>query len=146
MPELETRIAGWRRAMLATRIKSSVLEELESHLREDIEHMMQAGTDAQEAFDIATQHMGPPDQLRKEFQKVPFKPFIYMTPIARRRLTEILVVVAMIATSAGLFLPMVAKWKAHEALSFWDIAVSVIWMAVTVIAGGYCAARVRRVG
>src|SRR5688500_16731372 len=123
MPELEPQIAAWRRAMLAKRIKSSVLEELESHLREDIEHMMQSGTAAQQAFDAAAARMGSPAQLRHEFQKVPFKPSIHMTPIARQRLTNLLVITAIIAVSVAFLLPLVAKLKAHETLAFWDIAV-----------------------
>jgi hypothetical protein len=142
MPELEPQIAAWRRAMLATRIKSSVLEELESHLREDIEHMMESGSDAQQAFEIATRRMGSPAQLRNEFQKVPFKPYINMTPIARQRLTNLLIITAIIATSVAFLLPPVAKLKAHETLAFWDVIVCAMGL-LTMVVGGFLAARVR---
>ena len=47
MFDLEKAIADWRRLMLALGIKSPVpLEELESHLREEIQRQMQLGLNA----------------------------------------------------------------------------------------------------
>ena len=44
MFDLEKAIADWRRQMLAAGIKTPVpLEELESHLREEIEQQMKSG-------------------------------------------------------------------------------------------------------
>ena len=44
MPDLEKSIAEWRRQMLAAGIKTPVpLEELEIHLREEIEQQMKSG-------------------------------------------------------------------------------------------------------
>jgi hypothetical protein len=142
MSDLEPQMAGWRRAMLAARIKSSVLDELEGHLREDIERRIESGNEPQKAFDAAAARMGSPAQLRHEFQKVPFKPFINMTPIARQRLTNLLVVTALIAISVAFLLPPVAKLKAHETLAFWDIVICVVGV-VTMIGGGFVAARMR---
>ena|SRR5436190_19572844 len=68
--DLESLIANWRREMLAAGIKTPVpLEELESHLREDIEKQMQSGAGVQAAFDSAVQHLGEPGALRAEFKK-----------------------------------------------------------------------------
>jgi hypothetical protein len=51
MFDLEQSIAEWRRQMLAVGIKSPVpLEELEIHLREEIERRMKAGSDEKEIF------------------------------------------------------------------------------------------------
>jgi len=71
MPDLEKQIAEWRQQMLAAGIKSPVpLEELESHLREDVERRVKSGADAQEAFDAAVQQIGQAHSLEAEFAKV----------------------------------------------------------------------------
>ena len=70
MPDLEKQIAEWRRQMLAAGIKTPVpLEELESHLREDVERQIQLGMSAQEAFDAAVERVGQASALKSEFEK-----------------------------------------------------------------------------
>jgi hypothetical protein len=57
--------------MLAAGIKAPVpLEELESHLREEITRRMQSGLDARESFNFADQIVGPAQALKNEFKKV----------------------------------------------------------------------------
>ena len=57
--------------MLAAGIKAPVpLEELESHLREDIAQQMQSGLSAQRAFEIAVKETGPASELNREFKKI----------------------------------------------------------------------------
>lgn len=71
MFNLETAIAKWRQQMRAAGIKTPVpLEELESHLREDIERQMSIGINAGTAFKTAAQRMGQSDLLKAEFSKV----------------------------------------------------------------------------
>jgi hypothetical protein len=71
MFNLETSIADWRRQMLAAGIKTPVpLEELESHLREEIERQTKAGAIEAEAFKAAVQKIGAVHALRNEFEKV----------------------------------------------------------------------------
>ena len=71
MFDLEAAIANWRRQMLAAGIKTPVpLEELESHLREEIEYQAESGTDTPLAFALAVQHMGKANMLETEFVKV----------------------------------------------------------------------------
>ena len=70
MFDLEQAIADWRSQMLAAGIKSPVpLEELEIHLREEIERQMKSGLDGQAAFEISTQQIGQPKELNGEFKK-----------------------------------------------------------------------------
>jgi hypothetical protein len=70
MPDIEKQIAEWRRQMLAAGIKSPVpLEELESHLRDDMEQRMQAGSSAQAAFDAAVKRLGRAEALKSEFKR-----------------------------------------------------------------------------
>lgn len=70
MFDLETAIANWRKQMLAAGIQAPVpLDELESHLREEIEQQ-KSGMSEVEAFQSAVQKIGPAHTVRNEFQKV----------------------------------------------------------------------------
>src|SRR5580700_2421074 len=70
MFDLEKAIADWRRQMLAAGVKDpNVLEELEGHLREEMEQQMRTGVSAEQAFGIAVQCIGQPAALRSEFAK-----------------------------------------------------------------------------
>jgi hypothetical protein len=70
MFDLEKAIAEWRQQMLAAGIKSPTpLEELECHLREEIERQIHLGLNAQAAFDLATQKIGQAGLLKIEFKK-----------------------------------------------------------------------------
>jgi hypothetical protein len=71
MFDLEQSITGWRRQMLAAGIKTPVpLEELESHLREEIERQMKTGLNPQDAFTSAGQQFGSAHTVQNEFMKV----------------------------------------------------------------------------
>jgi hypothetical protein len=70
MFDLERSITEWRREMLAAGIKTPVpLEELESHLREEIQQQMQLGLDAQKVFENAVKKIGQANLIKSEFQK-----------------------------------------------------------------------------
>ena len=70
MFDLETAIAEWRRQMLATGIKRPApIEELESHLREEIEQRINSGFSTQRAFELSVQHLGHAEMLQVEFKK-----------------------------------------------------------------------------
>ncbi len=71
MFNLEHAIADWRRQMLAAGIKTPVpLNELENHLRDDVEQQMRSGSGAQQAFEAAVQGIGQAAVLECEFDKV----------------------------------------------------------------------------
>src|SRR5262245_54995251 len=71
MFNLDKAISEWRQQLAAGGIKASeVLDELESHLREDIEQQMRSGATEQEAFEAASSRMGRTDLLKSEFDKV----------------------------------------------------------------------------
>ena len=71
MFNLEQSIAAWRQQMLAAGIKSPApLEELESHLRQEIERQMRAGTNEHDAFEIAAQQIGEAGGIKAEFGKI----------------------------------------------------------------------------
>src|SRR5438045_1153050 len=70
MFNLEQSIAEWRRQMLAAGIKTPVpLEELESHLREDIEQQTRSGATPEQAFSVAARRIGKASSLKQEFDK-----------------------------------------------------------------------------
>jgi hypothetical protein len=70
MFNLEQSIADWRKQMLAAGIQTPVpLEELEIHLREEIERQTKSGLNEQKAFEISVQRIGQPKALDREFNK-----------------------------------------------------------------------------
>jgi hypothetical protein len=71
MFNLEPSIANWRRQMLAAGINTPVpLEELESHLRDEIARQTESGLSEAEAFQSAVQEIGSAHTVRNEFEKV----------------------------------------------------------------------------
>jgi hypothetical protein len=71
MFDLNQAIAEWRRQMAAAGVKAvEVLNELENHLRDDVEQQMRSGTGAQQAFQAAVRRIGSPRALQAEFKKV----------------------------------------------------------------------------
>ena len=70
MFNLEQSIAEWRQQMLAAGIKTPVpLEELESHLREEVERRARSGMNRQQALEMTISQIGPGAELRTEFAK-----------------------------------------------------------------------------
>ena len=70
MSDLEPSIAEWRKQMLAAGIKTPVpLEELEIHLRDEIELQIKSGFTGQQAFEIAAGKIGQANPLKQEFKK-----------------------------------------------------------------------------
>src|SRR5580658_8480513 len=71
MFNLERSITEWRRQMLAAGIKSPrPLDELESHLREDVRALVSAGEPEDRAFELAVGRLGSPDSVQTEFNKL----------------------------------------------------------------------------
>jgi hypothetical protein len=68
MNDLEKSIASWRRQMAADGVKSvEVLDELETHLREEIARQTSAGQDTQKSFDAAVARIGKATELSGQF-------------------------------------------------------------------------------
>jgi len=71
MFNLEQSIAEWRRQMLAAGIKTPVpLEELEIHLREEIERRINSGQSEADAFSSAARNIGQAQLVQNEFAKI----------------------------------------------------------------------------
>jgi hypothetical protein len=70
MFDLERAIHAWRRQMAAAGVHpAEVLDELESHLRDDVAEQVRSGADAGQAFAAAVRRLGPAGALREEFTK-----------------------------------------------------------------------------
>lgn len=70
MFSLEQAITNWREQMLAAGIETPVpLEELETHLREEIERQMKSGLSEQKACEVSLLRFGRPEILGSEFKK-----------------------------------------------------------------------------
>lgn len=116
MFQLEDSIADWRQQMLAAGVKSPVpLDELESHLRDDVEEQERSGLSTQQAFEAAVHRMGQAGEIRSEFETASSS-IINPDQVMKQRIRNILVIIAVLATGMGLVLPAVAKWRAHEPL------------------------------
>ena len=71
MFNLETAIEEWRIEMLAAGVKMPMpLEELELHLREEIEEQMRGGRSETEAFEAAVEKVGQAGVIKEEFMKI----------------------------------------------------------------------------
>lgn len=71
MFNLDQAISEWRRRLAAGGIKTSeILDELENHLREDVEQQVRLGATAQEGFESAIRQIGQASMLRNEFDKI----------------------------------------------------------------------------
>ena len=106
MFNLEQPIAEWRQQMLAAGIQTPVpLEELESHLREEIQWRMKSGFSEQRAFEIATKQIGQPAALKDEFQR---------TNINTRFISQKFIS-SMLVISSGSSLAMLYLWLLRPA-------------------------------
>jgi hypothetical protein len=73
MYNLDNEIREWRRKMADSGLnRSEILDELEGHLREGVQHHLEAGLEPRVAFEQEVRRFGEPDELWREFRKVPF--------------------------------------------------------------------------
>jgi hypothetical protein len=72
MFDLESRLTAWRRAMVEKiGDRRDVLDELEGHLREEMHRAALAGRPAEAAWDDAVRRLGSPEDLGREYAKLP---------------------------------------------------------------------------
>ena len=110
MFDLETSIAEWRKQMLSAGIKSPVpLEELENHLREEIERQLKSGRNQQAIFNSAVQKIGPGNVLKREF-KIAGKHHYTFMKIFKKSLGVFSLFVALYCTLSACF---IFNWSLH---------------------------------
>src|SRR5689334_11360573 len=70
--DLEQQIQSWRQT-IASQLggdgRPEVVDELESHLRDDVEQLVRAGRAPARAWEIALAGLGEPQELAAEFRK-----------------------------------------------------------------------------
>ena len=82
MLNLEQSILEWREQMLSAGFENpDILNELESHLREDWARRVQSGESEEQAFESAVQAVGKPSVLKHEFAKVRRKEWVWLTTL-----------------------------------------------------------------
>ena len=68
MSSLDQEVIQWRRAMIAGGVADpAVLDELEGHLRDQVEQLVQSGCDFEQSFKTAVERIGDAGELRREF-------------------------------------------------------------------------------
>jgi hypothetical protein len=81
MFKLEQHLSEWRRQMLAAGVQApEPMDELETHLREEIARQIRLGADEPTAYRFAAAQIGEPAAVKKEFEKV--QPGGWNRPIA----------------------------------------------------------------
>jgi len=84
MFQLKRAISDWRKKLAAQGIKSrKILDELESHLREDVESQIRSGMNPEEAFRAAVRRIGEGPILKTEFAKLPASPQSWLPRLFR---------------------------------------------------------------
>jgi hypothetical protein len=103
MAELEERIARWRRNLAESLGGTAeTLEELEDHLRDDVEAAVAAGQPLDVAFAAAVERLGPPGELAAELARsAPASPW----PPVR---VAMVVLIAGAGWVAGMLMPRLA--------------------------------------
>jgi hypothetical protein len=164
MFDLETAIAGWRKQIQAAGIKAPVLlEELEGHLREEIERQTGCGLKERAAFDLAVKQVGAAGRLKREFKKAGFPVrmryakltgiacgftsgafllwivcnllFIHETNAAERIMGSSAVALAILSWRyAGRILPVVSNPRLRTAIGFLSCLISVGGMMLFIAA------------
>ena len=70
MFDLEQAFADWRRKLTAAGVRvPGVLDELESHLRDDVDGLLRTGLNEQDAFETAVARIGDVQSLESEFNR-----------------------------------------------------------------------------
>ena len=134
MFNLEQSIAEWRQQMLAAGIKTPVpLEELESHLREDITQQIQSGLSAQQAFGIAMGRIGQAPELKMEFKKIG-------TPMEIQKIIKlagVICVVVALFCPLFIFLPCLQDHELSLMVKMLVLAIYAITVAASVLSWKY---------
>ena len=108
MFNLEEAITGWRRKMLAAGVKAPApMDELECHLREEIDQQTRSEASAQQAFESAARSIGKATALNAEFEKLD------VTTHKRHMIRIIAVLAALFGSVVGgaMVLPALGQWR-----------------------------------
>ena len=142
MQDLERAITEWRRQMVEAGLTSESVQELEAHLRDDVEDGLRLGVGWEAAFDAASRRLGNADVLKLGFAE----------DVRQRR--KVCVRRAVVAAAGGLalgtafcylvVLPLAlnaslayARWLGFVAVR-WDTHEYWVFALRLVLGGGLC--------
>lgn len=124
MFNLEHSIAQWRQEMVAAGIKNpAVLDELESHLQEEVERQKQSGIVEEQIFRQAVEKIGTPRELRKEFKK----------SSSAAWMEKLMIAIAVLWVAFGVFLSTVTLFFCY--LTTAQRLTGALGMALTILTG-----------
>lgn len=104
MPSLDARLAEWRRTMKDSNAGcEEVLDELECHLRDEVESRVRQGESTERAFHLAVARLGGTAEIAVEFAKIP-PPALPWLPIRAVGLLGLALIITMI-------LPLVPRFR-----------------------------------
>jgi hypothetical protein len=133
MFKLDHALADWRRQMLAAGIKApEPLNELETHVREEMERQVRGGLGVQQAFGAAVQRLGPAQALEAEFAKAA------EPKAARERRVKLLCIAgSVLAYLAPLALSAPKPWSGMNGTEIWLGLAAVALTALSPFSGLY---------
>src|SRR5688572_14671313 len=100
MRDLEQKIVDWRRTMAnASGHRAEVLNELEGHLRDEIDRLRGSGVSADKIFEMAVSKLGDPAPVAAEFDKLTAIPATWL-PIKIARICVVLIALLLPALFA----------------------------------------------
>jgi hypothetical protein len=143
MFDLENSIKAWRQQMLAKGIGSPVpLEELESHLREDIERRVRSGLTEPEAFDLTVQQFGRAESIKAEFEKIG-------ATSMKERMKKIIIIgngIGGVLIGLALVMPAVAQYRQEGAMTTESVVALCIGSILMLGGGGttFCGFTLRK--
>ena len=107
MFNLDQAINEWRQQMERGGVKTPVvLDELESHLREEVEQQMRSGTTSERAFEAAVKKIGPASALKNEFKESS------VTGVLER----VMIAIAVLFVAFGVFLSTVTIFFCYSSV------------------------------
>jgi len=132
MPHLEKQIADWRKSMSqACGRRNDRLDELEAHLREEVDGLLRAGMSSDDVFQAAVAKLGTPSALAAEFHKLTVTPRPQWMPV---RIARVLTVV-FAALSCAMLVRKLGTGKWSLLLGSHVVSVTLGYLAMFVMGG-----------
>jgi len=134
MRDLEKQIADWRRTMAkASGHRAELLNELEEHLRHEIDRLRGSGVSIDKVFEMAVAKLGAPAPVAAEFDKLTAVPATWL-PIKIAR-------IAIVALALILLVVLVLKLDKAGAVLATHVVSVTLGYSMTIIIGalGVCA-------
>jgi hypothetical protein len=136
MRDFEKEIAAWRKTMArASGHNHEMLDELEAHLRDEIERLVCGGTTEDKVFQIALANLGSPSAVGAEFQKLADATRPKWKPVTIAQV--VFVIVAVLC--AGTLLPRIGHERMTILLASHILAATVGYVSMFIMGAlGIC--------